>query len=330
MSTTRPTIRRSPLPVGSGLLGVLLLLVALSWGSQRDGLQAAPSAAVTPAVERTERTLRVGSATRIELHNLAGELVVEGWQRQEARIVAELGAGAGRLEVEEGGARLRIGVTPRGDRVGSEGSRASLRLWMPKGLALEARTMASDITLRGLGGPVEVETLSGRVQLEVQGSEVDVTTVSGLVTVDGVAESLRIETVSGSVRVSARVPELEVETVNAGVHLEPGILRRASVRSLSGRVLLDAALHSSASVKLTSHNGRIELVLPEEVSATFELTTAIGEIENGLRGASASPTSPDRPEGAGKELRLVSGAGEARVEAESFTGTLALRSKPGG
>jgi predicted membrane protein len=70
-------------------------------------------------------------------------------------------------------------------------------------------------------------------------------------------------------------------------------------------------------------SGSIDLFLPADVAADFDVSTFSGSIRNDF-GPAARRTSEYIP---GKELSFTSGKGGARVVAKSFSGAVNLRKR---
>ncbi|MFH1177499.1 MAG: DUF4097 family beta strand repeat-containing protein, partial [Acidobacteriota bacterium] len=100
-----------------------------------------------------------------------------------------------------------------------------------------------------------------------------------------------------------------------------GAIPRGDLGTTSGGIRFAAALAPGARIEATSTSGEVELILPEDVSADFEVSTFSGDIRNDF-GPQAKRTSHYTSE---KELTFTIGSGAARVTATSFSGDVYLR-----
>lgn len=99
---------------------------------------ALPAAAQT-AVKQTHPLARGG---RVEIENIAGQVRVRGWDRDEVSLTGTLGPGQ-RLDVNESADRLQFEVIyPRSSR---NGNGAQLELRAPRGAVLQAEVVSAGL-----------------------------------------------------------------------------------------------------------------------------------------------------------------------------------------
>jgi hypothetical protein len=86
-------------------------------------------------------------------------------------------------------------------------------------------------------------------------------------------------------------------------------------------IAFDGQIRDKGSYRLTTHNGAVSMAMPEKVNATLRVRTY---------GGSFRSTFPLKLDDQDRENRftLTLGDGSARVELESFNGSIALR-RPG-
>lgn len=321
-------------------LTVLALLAGVgAAGAQRAIDQSVPSAATG----------------EVAIYNTAGSVRVTGWDRAEVRVTGTLGEDADRLSVT-GGDRTEIRVIDgprRGNRRGTV-----LEVRVPAGKTVRVQTTSADVRVTEVVGVVAARSTSGN--LEVSGSPREVTagstsgdvtfaggsssrvrasSTSGNVVVRGtVRESVAVESVSGDVDVSAATPEVRAEAVSGNVTLR-GVSGRVSAATVSGNTEISGSrvqygafetvsgnfvfagdLQRGVGFNIQSHSGDVELRLPADVGADFEVSTFSGAILNDF--------GPDgrRPEGRGpgRELRFTAGGGGGTVAIRSFSGNVKL------
>lgn len=293
----------------------------------------------------------------VEISNLSGEVRVVGGSPSEIRITGTLGEGAERVAVETAGNRTTIRVIiPRSTR-NARGT--DLVIHLPERKEVHVTTTSADIavervaggvTARSTSGDVEVtgspqqvtaSSTSGDVRISATTQRVQAKTTSGDVDLSGaVRGSAAAESVSGDVRVEAETPDLLVKSVSGDVEVG-GTIGRISVgtvsgeaairargiqyiaaESVSGGLAFDGQLQNRAAFNVKSHSGDVDLALPSNFRARFDVSTFSGAIANGF-GPAAQRTSQYGP---GQALQFSSGDG-ALITVKTFSGNVKLRQR---
>ena len=129
--------------------------------------------------------------------------------------------------------------------------------------------------------------------------------VEGGIELHGVQGDVSASTVSGNIEViGSKFDEVDCSTVSGEIHFE-------------------GTPSKTCSIDIECHSGVITLVLPEDVSAEFDVETFSGSIVNDF-GPEARRTSEYAP---GKELSFSTGSGNARISVSSFSGSVRLKMK---
>jgi DUF4097 and DUF4098 domain-containing protein YvlB len=92
------------------------------------------------------------------------------------------------------------------------------------------------------------------------------------------------------------------------------------VSTVNGAISYDGPLKDRGLYRLSTHNGSIDLTIPDRTNATLTVRTFNGDVTSTL------PAKIDQPDRHRRTLTF--GSGSARVEIESFNGTIALH-RPG-
>jgi DUF4097 and DUF4098 domain-containing protein YvlB len=281
------------------------LLAALLW----CGLAAAADEG-RPIDER--RPLKPDA--RVSVHNVAGLIEVQAWDKNELHLTGTLADEVEELEITGDAASLDIEVRlPRHTR--HTGS-SDLRLKVPAGTRLEAEAVSADVTVRGLKGEVQAQSVSGDVTLDVGSAKVKAESVSGDVEVRAPAASASVQSVSGDVTISAR-GAVHGESVSGDVEVHARDVRELSVNSVSGDLILDLELAKGADVEAETLSGNVELILPGPPDATLEMETFSGSLR--------STFSPGP--GRGAKAYRHEGSGRGRVELHSHSGDIELKKR---
>ena len=260
----------------------------------------------------------------VEVSNVAGEITVEAWDRNELHLTGTLSDEVEKLEITGDASRLKIEVKlPKRTRNVED---TVLHLRVPAGISLEAEGVSADIEVRGIRGDVEASTVSGDVELEVGSKNVEARSVSGDVNVQAPAASTRVESVSGDVTVRGVKGDVRGETVSGNVEVRTQVARRVEVKSVSGDLEVEAELAVDAEVEAETMSGDGRLSVPRRPDVEIDLETYSGEIEPSelLPGFTGRRHSDDDDEG--REYSRQ-GKGPGRVRLHSFSGDIFVRKR---
>ncbi|HEX5339752.1 MAG TPA: DUF4097 family beta strand repeat-containing protein [Gammaproteobacteria bacterium] len=259
----------------------------------------------------------------IWIHNLAGSVKVQGWNKNEVHVSGTLGTGSERLDIsnEDGGISIRV-VLPEHSSRNIEGS--DLVVSVPKASRLSVNTVSADIEADQLAGTARLKSVSGNVKLDSSDSDITASSVSGNVDVTGSAANAHISAhaISSEVRISRVDGDLQAESISGSVKVfDKNRLSRAQLSSTSGNVDFAAALTKGGSYTFSSTSGNVTLNFPSTPDARFDISSFSGNIDNSF-GPKPQRTSEYAP---GKELHFVSGAGNAQLNARTLSGNITLR-----
>ncbi len=277
---------------------------------------------VAGAQTEVERRVPADADATVEISNIAGSVVVSGWDRDEVEVTGTLGRNVEELEVESDGHHVEIEVElPRHGRYEGGGS-AHLEVRVPRRAHVEVATVSAEINAEDLEGHLEFDSVSGSISVAGQPAAVSVETVSGLIEVEIDAAETSAATVSGSITLTGVRGDVEASAVTGNVTVKSAQdLERAELEVVSGQIVFAGSLGPDADFSASSHSGTIELTLPESTSARVAVESFTGRIQNDF-GQKAHRVDRYTP---GKELHFTLGSGDGRIEIESFSGAITLR-----
>ncbi len=293
--------------------------------------------ATLAAESEIERTVPARPDGLVTISNIAGSVVVTGWDREEVEVTGRLGRGVEELVVESRGSSVEIEVELVRRSHGREAD-ADLEIRVPRGSELDVEVVSAgvevsevegEVTIESVSGSVaiegrpdalDIESVSGGVDVKGQMGVLDVESVSGSVELDVEVERVSVESVSGSIGIGGKVGEIEAGTVSGRMVIATGEIRRAELSTVSGLIELTGSLAAGAEIEAESHSGVVELRLPPDTSARFDIATHSGGITNEL-----GPSADRNRYGPGKELEFSIGGGSARVTIDTFSGGVTLR-----
>jgi DUF4097 and DUF4098 domain-containing protein YvlB len=222
----------------------------------------------------------------VEIETISGTIVLIGWDRDEVRVTGTLGEGIDRVDISGDRDRISIEVEyldhdhDRGHRRHYSYGGADLEIHVPRDNQVEVETVSADIRASDHSGELELESVSGRIRIQGSPREVEAATVSG---------------------------EIEVATDK---------LRSGDFQTVSGSIDVNADLASGGDFDFEAVSGDIVLRVPAGVSASFDISSFSGSIQNDF-GHKPEKTSQYLPS---TELSFSVGGGGARVSIETLSG----------
>jgi len=172
-----------------------------------------------------------------------------------------------------------------------------------------ATTVQGDVSLRGGDGVVSLKSVEGAVTVQ---------DATGRIEVNGVNKGLTLRNIKG---------EIAAETVNGSILLDGIDSDDVEAETVNGRVTYAGTIKDRGRYRFGSHNGTVVVCIPERANATVAAVTYQGTFSSrfALPNAAAD-TVPDG--GVRRRATFAVGDGSARVEAESFQGSIIL-ARPG-
>ncbi len=256
----------------------------------------------------------------VEISNISGSVTVNGWDRDEVAVTGTLGRGTERLDFSGSNGRTTIKVVLPHFSHHVDGSDLEVRV--PAGSQLDVKTVSASIGVDKVSGKVHLESVSGPIDLAGGAGNFDAKTVSGEVRISGAGAAGRAKSVSGRITLRGVAGAVEASSVSGELKVTGGEVTSVELETTSGEIAFDAALARDARLEAKSVSGAIDLTLPADVAADFDVTSFSGEISNDF----GPPARRASEHGPGRELSFSTG-GAARVVAKSFSGSVHLRKK---
>jgi DUF4097 and DUF4098 domain-containing protein YvlB len=269
------------------------------------------------AGEEVHRTVPAEPDGDVRISNVAGEIRVRGWDRDEVDVNADLGGGVERLDVIErgGGVDIKVVLPKFSIRDGS----ADLEIRIPEHSRVEISAVSADITLDDHQGDARIKVVSGDISAQAGGRELEAISVSGDISVDGAdaAGHVRVKSVSGDVRVSHYSGEVEAGSVSGDLGIALDEVHGARLSTTSGDVRLSGLLRAAARIEAESVSGDVILDLEGEGEADVEIETHSGDIG----GCYADQVQRKSKHGPGRILTLQGASDSASIRVKTLSGS---------
>ncbi len=266
------------------------------------------------SLQQTDTTLAVPPSARLQLQNQSGSIKVTAWDRNEMRVHAEHGT------------RDEIQINVRGSVVEIDAQRrrggpafVDYEITVPRTMSLELSGQETEISVEGVTGAISAESVEGGVTIRGAGGPVEVHTVEGDIVIDGARGTVKVEGVEGDITLSNVIGDLTVETTDGDVTLENVDAANVDVSTVDGDVSFHGAIKDGGRYGFSAHSGDIVVGMPATVNAAVSVATFDGSFE--ADPAFKVQVTNVRP---GRRFSFTLGSGAARVELESFDGTIRL------
>jgi len=276
--------------------------------------------ALPAAAEEVDKTIDAAANGHVHVSNIAGEVTIVGWSRNQVEVTGELGRNVEELIFERDGNKVTIKV--KVPKRGGRGIDSDLHIQVPEGSSIDVGTVSADISVSEVRGEQSLNSVSGDIDTEAAENDVSAEAVSGDIDVKGQSKDAetRANTVSGDVTLFRVAGIVVGESVSGDVIVDDGSFERASLNTVNGEIVFRAALRDGGRLQVETVNGDVDVEFGERVSGRYDIETFNGDIRN-CYGPKAERTSKYTP---GWELSFEEGSGSARVTISTLNGDVSI------
>jgi hypothetical protein len=271
--------------------------------------------AATAAAQRLERRLAIDPHASIRVFNLAGSTRITGWDRDSIVVTGTVPRGAGTFFIGGAGAGAKLGVTS--DSLGAPG--ATLDVLVPRGATVWVKSSTADVTLSGIEGDVDISTVSGNIRAAGTPRRLSAEAMDGSIDLATRAAITRAKTASGSITLDGGGGDVTASSVSGAIRYTGAHkVLVGRIETITGPVTFQGTVIRGGTLNIETHDGLVDLTVPRDQLADFDLTTFGGSVTNALGGD--GPVIPK-----GKPIRFSSGAGGAggaTVTVRTFRGNV--------
>ena len=266
--------------------------------------------------QQMDTTFAVSGSGQLDLNNHEGTVVVSTWDRDEIRIRAEWDDGPQPISIRQAGSTVRIRV--RGDRGLPE---VDFDLTVPRGMSIAVQGISVDVTVDGSRANISVQSIEGDVVVTGGRGNIAIQAVEGDVSVRGASGHIAVHSIEGFVIVRDSDGTMEVESVDGDVDLIDIDSENIGVNVVDGDVTFQGAIHDSGRYFMSTHDGDLNIHVPDGANARVSIATYDGELESDI---------PIEIEGdiSKRRFSFTLGSGQALVELSSFDGVIRLKKAP--
>jgi DUF4097 and DUF4098 domain-containing protein YvlB len=265
---------------------------------------------------RLDTTFAFSRDGTVDLTSFSGDIIVTGWNRNQARVRASTERGSLRWRLS--GARISVEAEIYRGRSGE----SAYEVTVPEGTRVILRSMNGSLAVRGVKGAVDLHTNNGDVEVADAVGRVEMVTLSGDATATRVRGDVDATSLNGTVSVTdVQGRSVSTESTSGNIQLNNVDASDIDASTVSGEVRFAGPLDPKGRYSFASHSGSVTLNVPASTSARFSVETFSGEVDSDF----PYTLQPNRERRQGSRLEFNVGAGEARVMAESFSGSIIIR-----
>ena len=267
------------------------------------------------AQQQTDTTFAVRPGSRLEVESDHGTVRVSTWDRDAVRVRAR-NVGSSRVRIRNHGDVVDVESQPRGRADSIE-----LDITVPRNFQVSVEGVNCAVDIQGVRGDVAVETIQGAVTLRRVIGNIEIEAVNGEVAIDDVQGDIEVEATNQNVRLTDVRGNIEVETANGSITMLRAESSVVQVSTLNGIIHYDGSIRDGGRYYLGTHNGSITMSFPPQTNATVAVSTTNGQVQSTF----GIPVTSTRD----RRVNFTLGAGSARVQLESYNGSVRLV-RPGG
>ena len=271
-------------------------------------------ALAAPLHAQTDTTFGVRTDARLDVNNFGGSITVRTWDRAQVRIVATHSR-RDKLRVRDAGEVVRVGMS---SSLGPSGV-VDIELTVPAAMPLNLGGTYTDITVEGTRAPITASTVQGDVNVKGGRDLVRLKSVQGRVALEGARGRVELTGVNKGISVADVQGDVTAETVNGGIAFERVESSNVDAGTVNGTITYDGTVRDGGIYSFRTHDGGITVLLPDRPSVTVTIASMQGRIASDFPYQLPAGSTPRRRQ------TFQLGGGSARLEMESFSGTLRLR-----
>ncbi len=167
-----------------------------------------------------------------------------------------------------------------------------------------------DLILKSDNGPINVKGSRGDIGLELKNGPLKIANCEG---------KIIINHKNGPVKVVNCRGELEIIGTNGSVKSLKSDFTQSRISSKNGQIYYEFSDSNQGDYDFTTDNGRINLIIPDEMAFDFEGRSSVGSFKVGISG----DYNQDVEDGI-KRLEMVRGSGTATIKAKTVMGSIIL------
>ena len=263
------------------------------------------SLAIAPA---SDTTFSVQRGERLELSVQNGDITVRTWSRNAVEVRTSSDA---ETTIRRRGGAIELDTDSR-----HPGEDVDYEITVPAWMDLTLEGVNTDIRVRGSTAAISAQTVEGDVDVDGGSGVVNLQSVDGGVSLSHSRGKITLGSVNSDVTVDGAVGQLSVETVNGEIKLRNVDSDDVDVSTVNGDVTYDGPIRTRGRYHFVTHNGDVTVSIQDGADAVVGVSTYGGDFESDFPVTTRGSQQ--------KRFTFTLGSGSARIELETFQGTIHL------
>jgi hypothetical protein len=266
----------------------------------------------SPSQPPVLRARAVDATADVKIFHPSGSIRLIGWDRDSLVV-------RGRVPNSD---RLLVGTTEKGAKIaieskhpGDDVTPAELVVYVPRGASVAVKSVDASVTASNVSG--WFYSVSAAIVITGTAAEIEAESMSGDVLLDVAAPWVKARTGRGRLVVRGTPEDVDVSTVGGALDILASTIVRGRFASVTGDIHYTAPFARGGLYDFSNHGGAVELKLPAGVSASIDLSTVMGAIDN--RFGELRPVASDP-----HTLRVRLGSGAAAATVRTFRGPIRI------
>jgi DUF4097 and DUF4098 domain-containing protein YvlB len=282
---------------GTKAVGALLLIPAGLLMAQSPG--------------QSEKSIVTTATPRVSISNLAGKVMVKGWDRLQVHVAYTIVSPKVAVDTEQ------VPVQGTADKL-------HFTSYLIDHSEVVPNPVVDYVVQVPSGASLEIHDPQGVVKIELVKGDTSIDSLGGTISVADAAGHLSIRSVGGDIEVIRSSGRVEAYSINGNLHFVSPTSTRLRGTTTSGTIVYEGDFAPGGDYILSDYSGDITVVCPSSASFELDAKTVRGRLDNQFplvpRGPSSRSFHPS-----GNSIFGTQGSGQATLEVTSFSGTIHVR-----
>jgi len=172
-------------------------------------------------------------------------------------------------------------------------------------------------------GNASCKTRNGSLKLEDCEGDIEAKTRNGSISIRSCNGSMNIDGENGSCKISKCRGTLTLNLENGPIRIIEGAFQHADLKNNNGSIYYEFLPVDKGDFSFKNKNGKILLIIPEEIEFSLKAENHLGNIRIGLDG-----DYDRKKDDEGQRIEMVKGSGKVKIEAKNQLGSIQIMKEP--
>jgi len=262
------------------------------------------------AQQKLDKRIAIGADASIRITNQAGTTRVTGWDRDSIVVTGSAPAGAN-FFMGGAGRMAKLGLEQYDG--GKPVSGGILDVRVPQRARVWIKSAAGSIEVSAMSGELDLSSVGGSIRVNGSLRLLTAESIEGDIELTGASALVRAKTGGGKLVLRHPGGDLTASTVSGPLTISEAQPASAVLETLSGMVSYSGSIAPHGMLNIQTHSGDVELLLPTDVGAEFDLQSIAGMVGVELPAKTGKPRK-------GRSLFFANAGGGAQIVVRSFKG----------